>query len=447
MNLLAATLYDPTGGAAVSKATTALLAMTALDTVNLRLTFTVPLSGKVLVRIKGGALHGAATYPVVLLGVLNGAVVVGRIAPNVSVNGAASATTPASLDAEFVVTGLTPGNALTWDLAYGVEQLVAATGLKYGGPNNSTTAGDGFGGISFQIWDPSPDYLATAMPTATTHAKLDTIAGYVDTEVAAILAAVDTEVAAIKAQTDQLTFSGGKVAAQLLAAADFAQAAADKVWATAARTLTASLDPALATIVAGVWDELTATARTAGSYGQLLKDDVDAKISSRAAGADYTAARAAKLDNLDATVSSRSTLTAAAVRAEMDANSTALAAIIAYVDELETRLTAARALLLDTLVHLDVDVSSRAAPGAAMALTGAERTAVADALLDRDLAAGADTGTNATRTVRQAVRALRNKVDVTAGKVYKEDDATQSWSFTSTTAPGDPLVAINPDDA
>lgn len=40
-----------------------------------------------------------------------------------------------------------------------------------------------------------------------TAAALSTVAGYVDTEVAAILAAVDTEVAAIKAKTDSLTFT------------------------------------------------------------------------------------------------------------------------------------------------------------------------------------------------------------------------------------------------
>jgi hypothetical protein len=55
-----------------------------------------------------------------------------------------------------------------------------------------------------------------------------------------VLNAVDTEVGAIKAKTDQLTFTNAnKVDAAVLAAGDFAQAAADKVWASAARTLTA----------------------------------------------------------------------------------------------------------------------------------------------------------------------------------------------------------------
>lgn len=50
---------------------------------------------------------------------------------------------------------------------------------------------------------------------------------------------LDTEIAAIKTKTDQLTFtSANKVDATLQAAGDFAQGAADKVWSTAARTLT-----------------------------------------------------------------------------------------------------------------------------------------------------------------------------------------------------------------
>lgn len=49
--------------------------------------------------------------------------------------------------------------------------------------------------------------LATAAALTTVSGKIDTIDDFVDTEVAAILAAVDTEVAAIKAKTDGLTFT------------------------------------------------------------------------------------------------------------------------------------------------------------------------------------------------------------------------------------------------
>lgn len=148
MALLAGVNYDP--ATAVNKATTALLAMTALDTTNLRLNFTVPASGKVLVSLRG-VLHGAATFPQILLGVLEGATVKGRAAPMVG-GGNLAATTLLKAEAEFLVTGLTPGANLTWDAAYAVETLVASTGLKYGGPNN-TTANDAFGGFAFEIWE------------------------------------------------------------------------------------------------------------------------------------------------------------------------------------------------------------------------------------------------------------------------------------------------------
>lgn len=149
MPLLAGKLYDP--ATAVTKNTTALLPMTALDTTNLRLTFTCPASGIVLVRM-GGVVQGAATYPQILLGVLDGATVRGRIAPMGALLGTAAAATMMSVEASFVVTGLTASTSYTWDAAYAVEALVASTGIKYGGPNTSTTASDAFGGFLYEIW-------------------------------------------------------------------------------------------------------------------------------------------------------------------------------------------------------------------------------------------------------------------------------------------------------
>ena len=148
MSCLAAALYDP--GTAVSKATTAALALTALDITNLRLTFTVPASGRVLVRL-AGTLHGATTFPQIMLGVLEGATIKGRVPPVLG-GGNNAATTLNRAEAVFVVGGLTPSTQITWDAAYGVETAVAATGLKYGGPNN-TTANDAFGAFQFEIWE------------------------------------------------------------------------------------------------------------------------------------------------------------------------------------------------------------------------------------------------------------------------------------------------------
>ncbi len=55
---------------------------------------------------------------------------------------------------------------------------------------------------------PATVQIYTSFPQTVDNATaLTTIAGYLDTEVAAILAAVDTEVAAIKTKTDRLTFT------------------------------------------------------------------------------------------------------------------------------------------------------------------------------------------------------------------------------------------------
>ncbi len=151
MGLLAGKLYDP--GTAVTHNTTANLAMTAMDTTNLRLNFTVPASGIVQVRISC-VVHGATTFPAILLGVLEGSTVKGRMSPIGGLKATALATAQVTQESVFLVTGLTPNASLNWDAAYGVEIVIASTGIKYGGPNDTTT-NNAFGGIAFEIWDPS----------------------------------------------------------------------------------------------------------------------------------------------------------------------------------------------------------------------------------------------------------------------------------------------------
>jgi hypothetical protein len=149
-NLLGGILYDP--AVAVTKATTSLLVMTALDTTNLRIAFTVPASGRVFVRLRGGT-HGATTQPAILLGVLEGSTIKMRLAPFVGSQGASGASTDIKYsEASAVIDGLTPAASLTWDAAYGVETVAVGSGLKYGGPNNAT-ANDAFGGFTFEVWE------------------------------------------------------------------------------------------------------------------------------------------------------------------------------------------------------------------------------------------------------------------------------------------------------
>ncbi|MCP5246165.1 MAG: hypothetical protein H6937_09530 [Burkholderiales bacterium] len=95
------------------------------------------------------------------------------------------------------------------------------------------------------------DNINATISSRATQTSVDTIDGYLDTEIAAILAAVDTEVAtivtavaAIQAKTDSLTFTdAGKVDATIQAAADIKTAPADKI---ADHTLRRNLATALA---------------------------------------------------------------------------------------------------------------------------------------------------------------------------------------------------------
>lgn len=146
--LLAGKNYDP--ATRVLKPVDPRIAMTALDTTNLRLSFTAPASGKVWVRL--GAtweIAGTSNGPVVSLGILDGATIRFRRAAH---DGAALGTQLRVL--EGLVTGLTPGNVYTWDMAHSVviADAGANDGLQYGGPNNATSD-DAAGAAIFEIWE------------------------------------------------------------------------------------------------------------------------------------------------------------------------------------------------------------------------------------------------------------------------------------------------------
>lgn len=81
------------------------------------------------------------------------------------------------------------------------------------------------------------------------------------------------------------------------------------------------------------------------------------------------------------------------------------------------------------------------------ALSTTERDATADALLNRDMSVGTDSGSPTVRTVRQALRFLRNKWSLSGATltVTKEDDSTASWTSTVTaTAGADPITGNDP---
>jgi hypothetical protein len=71
----------------------------------------------------------------------------------------------------------------------------------------------------------------------------------------------------------------------------------------------------------------------------------------------------------------------------------------------------------------------------------------ADTVLDRDMATGTDSGSTTVRTMRQALRLLRNKwtIAATTLTVYKEDDTATSWTgVVSTDVAAVPIVGNDP---
>jgi hypothetical protein len=187
-----------------------------------------------------------------------------------------------------------------------------------------------------------------------------------------------------------------------ITAGSFAQAAADKVWSTTSRTLSAfgfsvtvgtnndktgySLSAAG---IQAIWDALTSALTTVGSIGKRLVDNLDATVSSRLASSSYTApdntsitAIKAKTDNLPASpaaVGSAMTLTSGertAIANEVEAQIiddtdsekvlTAITDKIASVNPSLDDLTlagiasAVRTELTTELGRIDVAVSSRA---------------------------------------------------------------------------------------
>jgi hypothetical protein len=83
---------------------------------------------------------------------MDGATVKGRVAPIGALPGTALATTFMVVEGVFTVAGLTPAGSYTYDAAYAVETAVTGTGIKYGGPND-TTANNAYGALIYEIWD------------------------------------------------------------------------------------------------------------------------------------------------------------------------------------------------------------------------------------------------------------------------------------------------------
>ena len=135
----------------------------------------------------------------------------------------------------------------------------------------------------------------SGLTSLASQASVNTIDDFLDTEVAAILAAVDTEVGDIKTKTDFLpSATAGASGGLFIAGTNAATTITTALTTTFTGNLTgsvASVTGAVASVTAGVtlaasavqaiWDALTSALTTVGSVGKLLVDNINATISSR----------------------------------------------------------------------------------------------------------------------------------------------------------------------
>jgi hypothetical protein len=141
-------------------------------------------------------------------------------------------------------------------------------GTGYAGSNNVIPTVTTLTGHTAQTGDAYAIVNNGTYGNSALNTLLGTIAGYIDTEIAAILAAVDTEVAAILADTNELQTdwtNGGRL--DLLI--DAIKAKTDNLPAAPAAV---SDIPTAAAISDAVWDEATAGHAGAGSTGKALTD-------------------------------------------------------------------------------------------------------------------------------------------------------------------------------
>lgn len=230
--------------------------------------------------------------------------------------------------------------------------------------------------------------------------------------------------------------------------------------------------------VQAIWDALTSALTTVGSIGKLLADDINATISSRSS---HTAADVWAVATRILTAATNITSTggttvpqtgdsfarigvAGAGLTNIDLpNQTfdlvgnitgnlsgsvgsvtgAVGSVTADVGITQTgadKVWASAARTLTSFGTLVADIWASATR--TLTSFGTLTADAADKLLGRNLAGGSDGG----RTVKDALRLLRNKRSIAAGTltVTQEDDATPAWTAAVGTTASDPTSSIDP---
>ncbi len=269
-----------------------------------------------------------------------------------------------------------------------------------------------------------------------TAANLVTVAGYLDTEIAAILA--DTN----ELQTDWA--NGGRL--DLILDARASQTSVDtiddfldtEIAAIKAKTDNLPADPADASDIAAAFGTVNSTLGAIVGYVdtevaaiKATTDKLDTALVLDGAVYQFTA------NALELAPAGGAAPTAAAIADEVE---TRTIAAVAVVNGLAANTVTAAALAADAVTEIQAGLATAAA--LADVPTATEN---ADALLTRDWSSV--TG-EAARSVLNALRAIRNKWFFAGGTVYtvtKEDDITVAWEAAKTSSPSaEPITGMDP---
>lgn len=279
---------------------------------------------------------------------------------------------------------------------------------------------------------------AAALATA---ANLATLAGYVDTEVAAILAAVDTEVAAIKTKTDYLpSATAGAAGGLFIAGAN----AATSITTALTANITGNLSGSVGSVTGAVGSVTGAVGSVTGAVGSVTGNvggNVVGSVGSVSGDTKQTADVAALITTVGVAGAGLTALaTQASVNTIDDFLDTEIAAILADTNELQTDLVNGGRLdlLIDAIKaktdNLPSDPADQSAVEAAITaatspLATAAALATVDGIVDDILV---DTGTTLPASLTTiddyldtevaAIKAVADKLDtalVLDGAVYQ----------------------------
>lgn len=292
-------------------------------------------------------------------------------------------------------------------------------------------------------------------PEVPSAGALKVIDDLIDTEVSAILAAVDTEVADIRTVTNKLDTAmelDGAVYRFTTNALEQAPSGGGGTsdWTADERTAirailgvpTTGTTPADPTT--GILDVIRDNAvAIKAKTDNLPSDPADASdVASSFSTVNSTLATiSGYIDTEIAAIKAKTDLIPASPAATGDIPSAATVASAVWGASLPGSYSAGQAgYVVGT--NLDQTVGSRQAT-----LDGTARNAIADAILARDLGSGTNAGTAQERTVRSALRFVRNKWSISSGTltVTREDDSTTAWTAPVTTnASAEPITGIDP---